>query len=112
MRRETSVTGKLRVQYLWDNAMLPVRGIAGVAGYNIRAANDCIIPAKGKGTMETGLAVLLPPGNYVQIAPQSGLAIRNFIGVGAGVVDSDFWERIKVIIFNHSANDFPVKASD
>ena len=54
----------------------------------------------------------LPPGTYARIAPRSGLAIRNFIDVGAGVVDSDYRGEIKVILFNHSAEDFAVQAGD
>ena len=54
----------------------------------------------------------LPLGTYAQIAPQSGLAYRHFIDVGAGVVNLDFQGEIKVILFNHSVEDFPVQASD
>ena len=67
---------------------------------------------RGKGTMETGLAVALPAGTYARIAPRSGLAIRNFIDVGVGVVDSDYRGEIKVVLFNHSAEDFKVQAGD
>ena len=106
------MAGELRVQCVRDNAVLPVRGTAGAAGYDISAASECVIPAHGKGTVDTGLAVSLPPGTYARIAPRSGLAYRHFIDVGAGVVDSDFRGEIKVILFNHSAEDFPVQAGD
>ena len=62
--------------------------------------------------MEMGLVVALPAGTYARIAPRLGLAIRNFIDVGARVVDSDYWGEIKVVLFNHSADDFAVQASD
>ena len=62
--------------------------------------------------MDTGLAVLLPPGSYAWIGPRSGLAYRHFIDVGAGIVDPDFRGEIKVILFNHSVEDFPVQAGD
>ena len=62
--------------------------------------------------METGLAVALPVGTYACIAPCSGLAIRNFIDVGVGVVDSDYQGEIKVVLFNHSAKDFKVQVGD
>ena len=62
--------------------------------------------------MDTGLAVALPAGTYARIAPRSGLAIRNFIDVGAGVVDSDYWGEIKMVLFNHSAEDFKVQAGE
>ena len=65
-------------------------GSAGAAGYDLCAAGSYVIPSRGKGTMETGLAAALLVGTYARIAPRSGLAIRNFINVGAGVVDSDY----------------------
>ena len=101
-------TGELQVKLLRGNAVLPVRGSARAAGYDLCAASNCIISSRGKGTVGTGLAVSLPPGTYARIAPRSGLAIRNFIDVGVGVVDSDYWGEIKVVLFNHSVEDFPV----
>ena len=111
-RGESGMTGELRVKCLRDNVVLPVRGIVGPARYDINAASRCVIPAHGQGSVDTGLAVLLPPGTYAQIAPHSGLAYRHFIDVGAGVVDLDFRGEIKVILFNHSVEDFPVQAGD
>ena len=92
--------------------MLPVRGTTGAVGYDISVASGCVIPTHGKGSVDTGLVVLLPPGTYAQIAPQSGLAYWHFIDVGVGVVDSDFRGEIKVILFNHSMEDFIVQAGD
>ena len=109
---KTGETGDLQVKLLRGNAVLPARGSAGAAGYDLCAASNCVIPSRGKGTVETGLAVSLPPGTYARIAPRSGLAIRNFIDVGAGVVDSDYRGEIKVVLFNHSAEDFAVQAGD
>ena len=111
-REESGMTGELRVKCLRDNAVLPIRGTVGAAGYDISAASGCVIPAHGKGSVDTGLAVSLPPGTYARIAPRSGLAYRHFIDVGAGVVDSDFRGEIKVILFNHFVEDFPVQAGD
>ena len=109
---KTGETGGLQVKLLRGNAVLPARGSAGAAGYDLCAASNCVIPSRGKGTVETGLAVSLPPGTYARIAPRSGLAIRNFIDVGAGVVDSDYRGELKVVLFNHSAEDFAVQAGD
>ena len=62
--------------------------------------------------METGLAVALLVGTYAHIAPRLGLTICNFIDVGAGVVDSDYQSKIKVVLFNHFAEDFKVQSGD
>ena len=95
---KTGEIGGLQVKLLRGNAMLPARGSARAAGYDLCAASNCIIPSGGKGTIETGLAVSLPLGTYARIAPRSGLAIRNFIDVGVGVVYLDYRGEIKVIL--------------
>ena len=112
MGQEMRGIGKLQVKILRENAMLPVRGSAGAARYDLCAAGNCVIPSRGKGIVETGLAVALPLGTYARIAPRSGLAIHNFIDVGAGVVDSDYRGEIKVFLFNHSIESFKVQAGD
>ena len=48
--------------------------------------------------METGLAVALLVSTYARIASRSGLAIRNFINIGVGVVDSDYRGEIKMVL--------------
>ena len=89
-----------------------MRGSGGAAGYDLCAAGNCVIPSQGKGTIETRLAVALPPGSYAHIAPHLGLAIHNFIDVRAGVVDLGYRGEIKVVLFNHSAKDFQVQVDD
>lgn len=38
--------------------------------------------------------------NFV-VAPRSGLAVKNFIDTGAGVVDYDYRGNVGVVLFNH-----------
>ena len=66
---------KLFVKRLCNNAALHRRGTDGSAGYDLSAAQECIIPAKGKSIVKTGLAISFPPGMYARIAPRSGLAV-------------------------------------
>lgn len=47
-----------------------------------------------------------------RVAPRSGLAVKNFIDTGAGVIDSDYRGQVKVLLFNHSDTDFEVKEGD
>lgn len=49
-----------------------------------------MIPARGKGLCPTDLAIALPSGVYGRVAPRSGLAWKNSIDVGAGVIDEDY----------------------
>lgn len=41
-----------------------------------------------------------------RIAPRSGLAVKNFIDTGAGVIDADYRGEVKVLLFNHADIDF------
>ena len=48
------------------------------------------MPARGRKLISIGIAIAVPSGNYGRIAPRSGLAVKNGIDVGAGVVDEDY----------------------
>lgn len=67
----------------------------------------------GKGIVKTGISIACPPGTYGRVAPRSGLAVKKFIDVGAGVIDADYRGEIGVVLFNFSQeNDFTVSIGD
>lgn len=70
--------------------MLPKRGSEGSVGHDLSATYNCVIPTQGKGIIQTGLAIKLPPSIYARITPCSKLAAKIFIDVGVGGVDSDY----------------------
>ena len=102
----------LRVKRTNVNARLPVRGTEGAAGYDLAAAEATVVPAHGKCLVKTGLRIALPSGCYGRIAPRSGLTIKKFIDVGAGVVDTDYRGEVGVVLFNFSDSDFMVNMGD
>ena len=102
----------LRVKRMNVNARLPVRGTPGAAGYDLSAAQTAVIPAHDKCLVKTGLQIALPSGCYGRIAPRSGLAIKNFIDVGAGVVNTDYRGEVGVILFNFSNDSFVINMGD
>jgi dUTP pyrophosphatase len=102
----------LEVKLLSERARAPTRGSALAAGYDLYSAEDVVIEAGGWGLVNTDIAVAVPPGTYGRVAPRSGLALRNGIDVGAGVVDEDYRGAVGVILFNHGRAPFAVAASD
>ena len=131
----------LKVKKLSERATLPVRGSAGAAGYDLArcvetsspavascysslgsiilmnafldcSAEDTVVPAHGKTIVKTDLSIAIPHGTYARVAPRSGLAVKNFIDTGAGVVDEDYRGAVGVVLFNHSDVDFQVKQGD
>ncbi|KAH8377646.1 hypothetical protein KR093_006421 [Drosophila rubida] len=102
----------LRFAKLTEHALEPVRGSERAAGLDLRSAYDLVVPARGKAIVKTDLQVQVPEGSYGRVAPRSGLAVKNFIDVGAGVVDEDYRGNLGVVLFNHSDADFEVKRGD
>lgn len=68
--------------------------------------------AGDKAMVPTDLSIACPPGTYARIAPRSGLAVKNFIDVGAGVVDEDYRGPLNVVLFNFGKQDFVIKKGD
>jgi dUTP pyrophosphatase len=108
----TTTEQPLRVRRLTEAATLPVRGSALAAGYDVASAEDTEVPARGKALVSTGLVVAVPEGTYGRVAPRSGLAWKNFIDVGAGVIDADYRGELKVLLFNHSDAAFKGEGSE
>ena len=94
---------------LVDGAQLPVRSSDGAVGYDLCSVNGYVILPGRRAIVSTGISVQLPPGVYGRVAPRSGLAVKNGIDVGAGVIDPDYTGELKVVLFNHDQNPFVIK---
>lgn len=108
---KTKPISKLQVKKLHPNALLPKKGSPLAAGYDLCANEDSVVPKGGKAKISTGLSWACPPNTYARVAPRSGLAWKNSISVGAGVIDEDYRGEVCVILFNHGTEDFIVKYS-
>ncbi|KAL7912121.1 dUTP diphosphatase [Trichoderma velutinum] len=102
----------LQVKKLSPQARLPTRGSAFAAGYDLYASRDAVLPARGKGLVDTDISIATPAGTYGRIAPRSGLASKHFIDTGAGVIDADYRGPVKVLLFNHAETDYEIKEGD
>ena len=109
MRMQESI---VTVKRVCKNAKLPIRGTERAAGYDLAAAQTTVIPAQGKVLVKIGLSMALPLGCHGRIAPKSGLALKKFIDVGVGVVDTDYRRELRVILFNFGKQDFAVNMVD
>eukprot|EP00490_Sorites_sp_Unknown_P000036 CAMPEP_0114657172 /NCGR_PEP_ID=MMETSP0191-20121206/13459_1 /TAXON_ID=126664 /ORGANISM="Sorites sp." /LENGTH=203 /DNA_ID=CAMNT_0001875883 /DNA_START=105 /DNA_END=716 /DNA_ORIENTATION=+ len=98
----------LQIKLLSDDARIPTKGSILAAGYDLYSAEDKVIKANDKGLVKTDLSIGLPVGCYGRIAPRSGLAYKNFIDIGAGVIDGDYRGPVGVVMFNHDKQDFKV----
>lgn len=58
----------LQIKKLSDKGRLPTRGSAFAAGYDIYAAHDTTIPARGKALVDTDISMAVPAGTCKYIA--------------------------------------------
>ena len=104
--------GHLYIKKLKNSAAIPKRVTKGAAGYDLASAEETVVPVKGKAIVKTGISIATLQGCYGRIAPRSGLAVKKYINVGAGVIDSDYRGEVGVVVFNHSDKDLQVKQGD
>lgn len=108
----SSLPEQLQVLKLSDRATIPSRGSMYAAGYDLYSAYDRVIPRRGSAVVLLDIAISIPVGTYARIAARSGLAVKNAIDVGAGVIDYDYRGNVGVVLFNHSDNDFAICKGD
>merc|ERR1719378_1469507 len=96
-------TPPLRVFKLSEHAVLPTRGSAGAAGYDLSAAHPVTVPP---------LAMAIPEGCYGRIAPRSSMAWKKHTDCGAGVVDKDYRGPVGVVLFNLGSEPVEIQRGD
>lgn len=52
----------LLIKKLNEGGRAPTRGSAFAAGYDVYAAKETVIPARGKALVDTGIAIAVPEG--------------------------------------------------
>ena len=97
-------------------ASLPYYATEGAAAADISAflpSPVTLRPGEYKA-IPTGLRFEIPQGYEVQVRPRSGLALRSGITVlnSPGTIDSDYRGEVKVILINHSGEDFTISSGD
>lgn len=102
----------LRIVKISDDATIPSRATPDSIGYDLHSARDSFVKAHGQSTIPTDLQIGIPSGHYGRVAPRSGLTVKHFIDVGAGVIDPGYRGPLGVVLFNHSDIDFPIKKGD
>ncbi len=103
---------------------IPVRKTKNSAGYDIEAAEDCIVPAFKAGQkptlVKTGLKAYCPPDEFYMLCNRSsnpgkkGLVLAN----GVGIIDSDYYENpendghFMFAFYNIKDEDIEIKKGD
>ena len=108
----------VQIKKLRENAVLPARGSAFAAGYDLCACLEgdetVIIPPHHTVKIGTGLAFALPEGTFGAVFARSGLASKQDLRPAncVGVVDSDYRGECFVALHNDSNEERTVHHGD
>ena len=95
-----------------EDAIIPQKGSAQAAGYDLHSMAEYNIPPQNVALIDTGIAVKLPEGTYGRIASRSGLVLHHYITVMGGVIDPDYTGNLKVLLYNFGVQEFKVQKHD
>ena len=108
----------VQIKKLRENAVLPARGSAFAAGYDLCACLEgdetVIIPPHHTVNIGTGLAFALPEDTFGAVFARSGLASKQDLRPAncVGVVDSDYRGECFVALHNDSNEERTVRHGD
>ena len=103
---------QIRFQRLTEQATLPKRGTPFSAGFDLYAAEKVYIGCGQRELVSTGLQLAECPNDvYLRIAPRSGNSVKG-IDIGAGVVDSDYKGKVKILVINATNDHITVEVGD
>ena len=107
---------KISIKKLRENAVIPTRGSAQAAGYDLYAALDeavTVLPHETK-KIGTGLSIAVPEGYFGAVFARSGLAAKQGLRPAncVGVCDSDYRGEYIVALHNDSETAATVAPGD
>ena len=112
VNQKITTTNRLIIKRPSQQAIIPTKGSRMAAGHHIYALKNGTFPAQRQMLVETGIAVGLPKRTYGRLATRSGMASKQGIPVGGGVLDADYTGEIRVILRNHGTSPYQFEAGD
>ena len=99
---------EVKIKKLVKHARIPKWATSGSIGFDIAAAHTVILKPNQITKVHTGLAMAIPSGMYLRLAPRSGLAAKG-ISVEAGVIDNDYRGEVCILLRNHTKSEITIR---
>jgi len=107
---------QIKIKKLRENAIVPTRGSASAAGYDLYACIDAPVTIAPHGTamIGTGLSVAVPEGYFGAVFARSGLASKQALRPAncVGVCDSDYRGEYIVALHNDGKSERVVESGE
>ena len=98
------------VSKLSDTAIIPKRGSTYAAGLDLYTPTSGVVQPGKRLLVNLDIAIELPSGTFGHILPRSGLALKNGIHIGAGVIVEDYRGNVGVLLFNFTSSSLVVSS--
>ena len=106
----------VRLRKVHPDARLPsyAHGASEDAGMDLHSVEAVKICAGMWASVSTGLVIELPPGTEGQVRPRSGLAVRHGVTIlnSPGTIDPGYRGEVRVLLINHSTENYSVEPGD
>ena len=98
--------GPPRLQFvkLSPTAKAPARATEGAIGYDLYTPFSFTLYPRDVKLIYTDIAIGVPVGHYGRDAPKSGLTLKHYVTVLAGVIDPDYTGNVGVLLYNLSSD--------
>lgn len=98
---------KMKIKRLDEKAVIPKRGSASAAGYDIYSIEEVSLPPGETKLIKTGLSMEIPENYFGGVFARSGLAVKEGIRPAncVAVIDSDYRGELMVPLHNDSKEE-------
>ena len=103
---------KIKFKKLSPSAVVPNKAHQSDAGFDLASVEDITINPNSRHAIDTGIAVEVPLGYYGMVLGRSGnTMIKGLVGQ-TGIIDTGYYDAIKVMAFNTTDKPIKIKIGD
>ena len=102
----------MQIVKMSSKAVIPTRATKYSVGLDFYSPSDCLICLLSQIQIPTQIKIRVPLGHYGRLAFKSSLAMKHYIHVGAGVIDSDYTGEVKILLFNVGRHYYLIRRGD
>lgn len=103
---------KIKFKKLSASAVVPTKAHQSDAGFDLASVEDITIEPNSRHAIETGIAVEVPLGYYGMVLGRSGNTMRKGLVGQTGIIDTGYYDAIKVMAFNTTDEQIKINKGD
>ena len=103
---------KIRFKKLSPSAVVPTKAHASDAGFDMTSVEEVTIEPNSRYAINTGIAVEIPLGYYGMVLGRSGNTMRKGLVGQTGIIDTGYYDAIKVMAFNTTEKPIKINIGD